>query len=61
MPDDGPAYAVLLAAYVHLLFWEPSTATSRGLCIMVAAQRIIVYSSIVNLGWQAYGFRRRLR
>ncbi len=54
------AYVVLLAVYVYLLFWGPSTETERGLFIMVVAQKIIVYSSIVNLGWQAYGFRRRL-
>ena len=53
-------YAVLLTIYVYLLFWGPSTETARGLFIMVVAQKIIVYSSIVNLGWQAHGFRRRL-
>ncbi len=53
------AYAALLTVYVYLLFWGPSTDTTDGLFIMVVAQKIIVYSSIVNLGWQAYGFRRR--
>ncbi len=54
-------YAVLLAAYVYLLFWGPSTEYERGLQIQVVAQKIVVYSSIINLGWQALGFRRALR
>jgi hypothetical protein len=54
-------YAGLLAAYVYLLFWGPSTEYERGLVIQVVAQKVIVYSSIVNLGWQALGFRRALR
>ncbi len=53
------AYAAFLTVYVYLLFWGPSTDTTGGLFIMVVAQKIIVYGSIVNLGWQAYGFRRR--
>jgi hypothetical membrane protein len=55
------AYAVLLAVYVYLLFWGPSTDYERGLVIQVVAQKVIVYSSILNLGWQALGFRRALR
>jgi hypothetical protein len=54
-------YVVLLAVYVYLLFWGPSTATVRGLVIQVVAQKIIVYASILNLGWQALGFVRRLK
>lgn len=54
-------YAGLLAVYVYLLFWGPSTEYERGLEIQVVAQKVIVYSSIVNLGWQALGFRRALR
>lgn len=54
-------YAVLLAAYVYLLFWGPSTDYERGLVIQVVAQKVIVYASILNLGWQALGFRRALR
>jgi len=54
-------YAVLLAAYVYLLLWGPSTDYERGLVIQVVAQKIIVYTSILNLGWQALGFRRTLR
>ncbi len=55
------AYAVLLAAYVYLLFWGPSTDYERGLVVQVVAQKVIVYASILNLGWQALGFRRELR
>ena len=54
-------YAVLLAVYVYLLFWGPSTDYERGLVIQVVAQKVIVYASIVNLGWQALGFRSALR
>ena len=54
-------YAVLLAVYVYLLFWGPSTDYERGLVIQVVAQKVIVYGSILNLGWQALGFRRALR
>jgi hypothetical protein len=55
------AYAVVLAVYVYLLFWGPSTEQESGLVFMVVAQKIIVYGSILNLGWQALGFRRALR
>jgi hypothetical protein len=54
-------YAGLLAVYVYLLFWGPSTEYERGLMIQVVAQKVIVYTSILNLGWQALGFRRALR
>jgi hypothetical protein len=54
-------YVVLLGVYVYLLFWGPSTATVRGLVIQVVAQKVIVYASILNLGWQALGFVRGLR
>ena len=54
-------YAVLLAVYVYLLFWGPLTDYERGLVIQVVAQKVIVYTSIINLGWQALGFRRALR
>jgi hypothetical membrane protein len=54
-------YAALLAIYVYLLFWGPSTDDERGLVIQVVAQKVIVYGSILNLGWQALGFRRALR
>lgn len=51
-------YVVLLAVYVYLLFWGPSTDTTGGLVFMVVAQKVIVYTSILNLGWQAIGVYR---
>jgi hypothetical membrane protein len=54
-------YAVLLAAYVWLLFWGPTIETRHGLITQVVAQKAIVYASILNLGWQAIGFRRARR
>lgn len=54
-------YVVVLAAYVWLLFWGPSTDSESGLVIQVVAQKVIVYGSIVNIGWQAVGFWQRLR
>lgn len=54
-------YAALLAIYVYLLFWGPSTEYERGLVIQVVAQKVIVYGSILNLGWQALKFRQALR
>lgn len=55
------AYLGLLAVYVYILFWGPSTETTSGLVTQVGAQKVIVYSSIVNLGWQAVGLRRAAR
>jgi hypothetical protein len=43
-------YLVLLAAYLYILLVGPRLDTERGLAIQVAAQEIIVYTSIVNLG-----------
>jgi Flp pilus assembly protein protease CpaA len=51
-------YLVLLAAYLYILLVGPKLATERALAIQVAAQKIIVYASIVNLGYQALGIRR---
>ncbi len=51
-------YLVLLAAYLCILLVGPKLDTERGLAIQVAAQKIIVYASIVNLGYQALGIRR---
>lgn len=50
-------YLVLLAAYLYILLDGPKLDTERGLAIQVAAQKIIVYASIVNLGYQALGIR----
>ena len=51
-------YLVLLAAYLYILLHGPRLDTERGLAIQVAAQKIIVYASILNLGHQALGIRR---
>jgi hypothetical protein len=51
-------YLVLLAVPLHSFAWgKASLATARGLAIQVAAQKIIVHASIVNLGYQALGIR----
>ncbi len=54
-------YLVVLAAYVALLFAGPDLDTKGGLEFQVAAQKIIVYASIVMLGVQAYGVRRQAK
>jgi hypothetical protein len=54
-------YLVLLAAYLYILLVGPNLDTERGLAIQVAAQKIIVYASIVNLGYQALGIRRAVQ
>lgn len=51
-------YLVSLTAYVYLLLHGPRLDTERGLEIQVAAQKIIVYASTLNLGYQALGIRR---
>lgn len=51
-------YIVLLVAYVWILFYGPSLHTDSGLEFQVVAQKIIVYTSILNLAAQAYGLRR---
>ena len=48
----------MLAAYVVILFGGPTLETRDGLELQVAAQKIIVYTSIANLGLQALGVRR---
>ena len=48
-------YLVLLTAYLYILSNGPRLDTEPGLAIQVAAQKIIVYASIVNLGYQASG------
>jgi hypothetical protein len=47
-------HLVLLAAYLYILLHGPRLDTERGLAIQVAAQKIIVYASIVNLGYQRW-------
>ncbi len=51
-------YLFVLAAYLVILFGGPTLETQGGLELQVAAQKIIVYTSIVNLGLQALGVRR---
>ncbi len=51
-------YLFVLAAYVVILFGGPTLETRDGLELQVAAQKIIVYTSIANLGLQALGVRR---
>jgi hypothetical protein len=53
-------YMVILAAYVVLLFFGPNVDTLHGLEIQAIGQKIIVYSSIVNVALQAFGVRRYL-
>jgi hypothetical protein len=54
-------YLVLLVAYVGILFFGPRLDTQNGLEFQVAAQKIIVYASVINLGLQAVGVRRETR
>ena len=51
-------YIALLVAYVWILFYGPSLHTDSGLEFQVVAQKIIVYTSILNLAAQAYGLRQ---
>jgi hypothetical membrane protein len=51
-------YLIALALYVLVLFAGPGLDTKSGLEFQVAAQKIIVFSSIVNLAVQAVGIRR---
>jgi hypothetical protein len=55
------AYVIVLAMYVLVLFVGPGLGTRNGLEFQVAAQKIIVYSSILNIGVQAVGIRREAR
>jgi hypothetical protein len=54
-------YLLLLVAYVGILFVGPGLNTPNGLEFQVAAQKIIVYASVVNLGLQAVSIRREIR
>jgi hypothetical protein len=51
-------YILLLAVYVWILFYGPSVHTDSGLEFQVVSQKIIVYTSILNLATQALGLRR---
>jgi hypothetical protein len=51
------AFAVFLAAYIALLEFGPSAATTDGLIIQATGQKVIVYVSIVSAmaqSWLAY-------
>src|SRR5882757_7337793 len=50
-------YLLLLLAYVGVLFFGPKLNTKSGLEFQVAAQKIIVYASVINLGLQAISIR----
>jgi hypothetical protein len=52
------AHLAVLVAYVFVLFLGPGLNTKSGLEFQVAAQKVIVYASIANLGAQAFGIRR---
>lgn len=54
-------YLLLLLAYVGILFFGPRVDTKSGLEFQVAAQKIIVYASVVNLGLQAVSIHRVAR
>jgi hypothetical protein len=54
-------YLIVLAIYVLVLFVGPGLGTKNGLEFQVAAQKIIVYGSILNMGVQAAGIRREAR
>lgn len=52
------AYVIVLAVYVLILFVGPGLGTRSGLEFQVAAQKVIVYGSILNIAVQAAGIRR---
>lgn len=52
-------YLVGLAGYALVRFMGPELLTRRGHHIQVAAQKGIVYASILNLGLQAWAVRSR--
>jgi hypothetical protein len=54
-------YLLILLAYVGILFFGPRVDTKSGLEFQVAAQKIIVYASVVNLGLQAVSVHRAAR
>jgi hypothetical membrane protein len=54
-------YLIVLAIYVLVLFAGPGLGTRSGLEFQVAAQKIIVYGSILNVAVQAEGIRREAR
>ncbi len=55
------AFALLLAAYVWLLFNGPRPGSASGLVVQATGQKIIVYAAIVTAFIQAEGARRLAR
>jgi len=53
-------FLAVLATYLLILVSGQSTSTHNGLVLQVGAQKIMVYASILNLGFQAYGIRKAL-
>lgn len=51
-------YLALLFVYVSILFFGPKLDHPNGLAFQVVAQKIIVYTSILNLAYQAIGIRQ---
>jgi hypothetical protein len=51
-------FAILLAAYVWLMFNGPKPDTPEGLVIQVTGQKIIVYAAIICMLVQSYGALR---
>jgi hypothetical protein len=54
-------YLLLLLAYLGILFFGPELDTKSGLEFQVAAQKIIVYASVINLGLQAVSIRSEVK
>lgn len=48
-------YVLFLSAYTYILFYGPTYETLDGLRFQVISQKIIVYISILNFGYQALG------
>lgn len=54
------AFMIILAAYVGVLVAGPALDTRGGLGFQVTAQKIMVYSSLLNLFLQGWGIRAAL-
>ena len=54
-------FAILLAVYIWLLFYGPSSDTETGLVIQVTGQKIIAYAAVVTMFLEANGAWRYRR
>ena len=45
---------VILAAYVVILDWGPSTLTPTGLVVQVVAQKVVAVSAVLLIVFQTY-------